>query len=210
MKQFKKILSIMLVFVMGLALNGCGNKTPSDTVKTYMEEAKKGESGNLASLLGQTMDAEESAEDDKDQDETTKKMLNTLKKLTYTINSENINGDSATVNVTVNGPDLSAVMQEYMQRSMEDVFSNIFGDDFMDGDKQQDKSDKILSECLENVNYTERTGSLTLKKSGEEWKIESQEKLAGLLFNLNSSGVDGNNGGSGMPEEVPENSDEEI
>ena len=39
-------------------------------------------------------------------------------------NSENIDGDAAKVNVTLNGPDLAEALSQFMQKAFADVSSN--------------------------------------------------------------------------------------
>ena len=55
MQKLKKIVSIMLLFVLILGVYGCGSKSPSNVVKTYFEELKKGTNGDFAKMLDNSL-----------------------------------------------------------------------------------------------------------------------------------------------------------
>jgi hypothetical protein len=74
-----------------------------------------------------------------------------MQKLTYTINSESINGDSATVNVKVNGPDMSKVMGEFMKRALSTAFSQALSGNKTSDEENNKQYESIFVECLDNV-----------------------------------------------------------
>ena len=98
MKLLKKISIIMTLVLSITAFYGCKSKepSPSDTVKTYFDEIKGADEATISTLLSNVEETDTNS---------SKKMITEIQKLTYTINSESIDGEKATVNVKVNGPD---------------------------------------------------------------------------------------------------------
>ncbi|MBW6410665.1 DUF4878 domain-containing protein [Clostridium weizhouense] len=187
MKNFKKVLSFALVFMLLAGVCGCaGKKTPTNTVKNYLEQVKKGENAEFSKLLNENIEKEDKkTEENKAKfDESEKKMLDSMKKLTYKINSENIEGDSAVVNVTATAPDLAAVIGEFFQKAISVAFSSAFAGTKPSDEENEKMYDKMLSECLDNVKLTERTQDIHLEKVDGEWKITNNDELAKLLVNI--------------------------
>ena len=196
MQKLKKIVSIMLLFVMILGVYGCGSKSPSNVVKTYFEELKKGTNGDLTKMLDNSLESAEKSnksdtKENKLSDESTKKIIDSMAKLTYTINSEKIDGDSATVNLKVNGPDMSKVLAEFMQKAFTTALSKSFSGDKINEEEQNKLFQSILSDCLNNITYAERTGDISLKKSNGEWKIDTDDSLKKLLLGIDASAFNG-------------------
>ncbi|AIY78946.1 DUF4878 domain-containing protein [Clostridium botulinum] len=190
MKKLKKVLSITLVFILLSGICGCAEKqTPSNMVKNYLEEVKKGENADFSKLLNENLEKEDGkAEEDKTKlDESEKKMINSMNKLTYKINSENIDGDSAVVNVTATAPDLAAVIGEFLPKAISVAFSSAFSENNASDEENKKVFDNILSECLDNVTLTERTQDIHLEKVDEEWKITDGNEMAKLLANIDPS-----------------------
>lgn len=192
MQNFKKTVSIMLLFVLIMGVYGCGGKSPSNIVKTYFEELKKGTNGEFTKMLDNSLKSAEKAnksetKENKLSDESTKKIIDSMAKLTYIINSEKIDGDSATVNVKVNGPDMSKVLAEFMQKAFTTALSKSFSGDKINEEEQNKLFQSILSDCLNNITYGERTGDISLKKSNGEWKIDTDDSLKKLLLGIDAS-----------------------
>lgn len=210
MKQFKKVVAIMVLFTVVIAMYGCGTKSPSNTVKEYFEQIKKGENGDFTQLLDNSLgNAEKKDEakkkDNKMSDETNKKLMGTMQKFTYTINSESINGDSATVNVKVNGPDMSKVMSEFIQKAFSTALTQSFSGKNASEEENNKLYEGILSECLDKVTYSDRTGDISLKKVDGEWKITKDDSLTTLLIGMSGSALTGeNNKNSDTKKEVKE------
>lgn len=196
MQNFKKIVSMMLLLVMIVGVYGCGSKSPSNVVKTYFEELKKGTNADFSNMLNSSLQSAEktSKSDSKENslsDESTKKIINSMAKLTYTINSEKIDGDSATVNVKVNGPDMSKVLADFMQKAFTTVLAKSFSGDKMSDEEQSKLFESMLSDSLNNITYSERTGDISLKKSNGEWKIDTDDSLKKLLLGIDASAFSG-------------------
>ncbi|EQB87899.1 hypothetical protein J2Z44_001275 [Clostridium punense] len=190
MKGFKKVVLFIMLITMTIAVYGCSSKTPSNSVKNYLEEVKKGENADFSKLLNQTLakakkDTEKQSEGAPN--ESTKKFMDSLKNLTYTINSEKINGDSATVNVKVNGPDMASVLGDFLQKAFTTAFSQAFSGNNATQEETDKLFDTMLVESMNNMKYTERTGDISLTKTNGEWKINNDDALTKLLVNLDNS-----------------------
>ncbi|HSQ87236.1 DUF5105 domain-containing protein, partial [Romboutsia sp.] len=185
MKRFKKIVSIMLLLTLVVGVSGCSTQSPSDTVKIYFEEVKKGENGDFSKLLNENLNESENKEDFSD--EASKKLMDSMKKLTYTINSEKIDGDSATVNVKVNGPDMATVVAKYMQEAVTMAFSQAFSGNQPTEEESEKLYNSILLKYLEDINYTDRTEDISLTKKDGQWQINDDDALSKLILNIDSS-----------------------
>lgn len=185
MKNLKKLISIMLLFVLVAGVYGCGSKKPSDVVTTYFEEIKKGTNGEFDKLFTNTLNKSEKTENA--YDESTKKLITSMNKITYKINSEKVEGDSATVNVTLNGPEFSKVFGEFMKKAMADALSKAFSEDKATEEENNKLYDKMLCECIDNMTYAERTGDIKLTKTNGEWKIDNDDSLGTLLLGMDMS-----------------------
>lgn len=190
MKGLKRIILMIMLLTLSFGVYGCSSKSPSNTVKNYLEQVKKGENGDFSKLLNQTLDkAKKEKETPKKEasSESTKKITDSMKNLSYTINSEKIDGDSATVNVKVNGPDIATALANFFQKAITNAFSQAFSGN--NGTKEE--SDKLyenmLLESLNDIKYTERTGDISLTKVDGEWKINNNDALTKLLINIDSS-----------------------
>lgn len=194
MKKLKKVVPFLLIFSLLFGVYGCGTKSPSDTTKEYLEEIKKGENGDFSSLLNKTLDNSEGKAAKNNKDESAKILTESMKKITYTINSEKIDGDKAVVNVKVNGPDVASVMVDYMQKALAAAFNEAFSGKEPTKEETEKVYDKLLIECFNNVKYTDRTGDISLTKVDGKWKINGDDSLTKLLININASAFNSKSG----------------
>lgn len=194
MKKLKKLVPFLLIFSLLFGVYGCGTKSPSDTTKEYLEELKKGENGDFSSLLNKTLDNSEAKAAKTNKDESAKILTESIKKLTYTINSEKIDGDKAVVNVKVNGPDVAGVMVDYMQKALAAAFNEAFSGKEPTKEETEKVYDKLLIECFNNVKFTDRTGDISLTKVDGKWKINGDDSLTKLLINIDASAFNSKSG----------------
>lgn len=190
MKNLKKLTAIMLLFVLVAGVYGCGSKKPSDVVTSYFEEIKKGNNAEFDKLLNKTLDESENEDKENAYDESTKKLIDSMSKITYKINSEKVEGDSATVNVSLNGPEFSKVLGEFMKKAMADALSKAFSEEQTSEEENEKLYDSMLSECIDNMTYADRTGDIKLTKTDGEWKIDSDDSLGALLLGMDMSAFD--------------------
>lgn len=179
MRKLKKICSIITMLILVVGICGCG-KSPSKVVSDYLDKVKTGENSSFSEMLNKSVKEESKKEDN----ESEKKVMESIKKVTYKINSETIDGNNAKVNVTVNGPDLAAVLAEYMKTALSDAFSEAFSGNSMSEEETNKHFEEILSKCMDNVKYTERTGDIELTKSDNGWELKDTNQLLKLIVNL--------------------------
>ncbi|MEG2936644.1 MAG: DUF4878 domain-containing protein [Clostridium sp.] len=169
-------LMIMMIFSIAL-LTGCGAKSPTDVVTTYFSEIKKGDNAEVEKLLSESMDEELENEDDTDKEENPeieKAMKNLMKKLDAKVVSEEINEDTAMVEVEVSGVNYSNILLQVFQESFANMFSGV--------EMTDEEMDNMLLEKMKAAEVEDRTGVVNLTKSDDQWKIETDEDLMGLVL----------------------------
>lgn len=183
MKLLKKISIIMTLVLSITAFYGCKSRepSPSDTVKTYFDEIKGADEATISTLLSNVEETDTNS---------SKKMITEIQKLTYTINSESIDGEKATVNVKVNGPDMAAVIATSIQEMFTSVLSQAFSGTEMTEAEQNKLYDDIMVKALDGVTFTDRTGDITLEKSENGWEITSDNEITKLIMNIDPTTFD--------------------
>lgn len=183
MKLLKRISIIMTLVLSITAFYGCKSKepSPSDTVKTYFDEIKGADEATISTLLSNVEETDTNS---------SKKMITEIQKLTYTINSESIDGEKATVNVKVNGPDIAAVIATSIQEMFTSVLSQAFSGTEMTETEQNKLYDDIMVKALDGVIFTDRTGDITLEKSENGWEITSDNEITKLIMNIDPTTFD--------------------
>ncbi|WP_195954116.1 hypothetical protein [Clostridium tertium] len=186
MKLLKRISIIMTLVLSITAFYGCKSKepSPSDTVKTYFDEIKGADEATISTLLSNVEETDTNS---------SKKMITEIQKLTYTINSESIDGEKATVNVKVNGPDIAAVIATSIQEMFTSVLSQAFSGTEMTEAEQNKLYDDIMVKALDGVTFTDRTGDITLEKSENGWEITSDNEITKLIMNIDPTTFDPDN-----------------
>ena len=188
MKILKKVSLLIAAIVMTtLLLQGCGSKTPTDIVNEYLSKVQRGDS-NVEELFAIGNDE---VDDKKDSDSLSQETQNNLqdkfKEITYKINSESIDGDSAKVNVTVNGMDLNIVFTKVIQEAFSFAIGQAFTGTQMTDEENNAYFESLLNKHLEEVTYSERTGDISLIKENDEWKIQEDESILKLLIGIDNS-----------------------
>ncbi|NFO55931.1 DUF4878 domain-containing protein [Clostridium botulinum] len=194
MNKLKKILPIIVLFALIIGIYGCGTQSPTNVVKSYLEEVKKGENSDFTNLLNdkldKTEDKGEPTKDDQYSNETTKQLIATMNKITYTVKSEKIDGDSAVVNIDINGPDISKVMSEFMQKAFSTALAQSFSGNEISKEEQNKLFEDILTESIKNTTYVDRTGDISLTKIDGKWKVNNDDSLSTLLIGMKASTFD--------------------
>ena len=179
MKKIKLYVLVTCVMLISLVISGCQAQSPSDTIKLFLEGVKHSSTGDFSQLMDEaTVTNQELAP------EVQTKIHEITQQITYHINSEVIDGEVATVNVTVNGPDLAKVLMDYQNKiilmSREQNHSS--------EESQQQINLAILLEVLNEVQFFDRTADIKLNKKNDSWQIgEHNESLLYVILNLQSS-----------------------
>ena len=110
-----------------------------------------------------------------------------MKRLTYKINSEEVNGDTAIVNVTVNSMDLGWVFAKVIQESFSYALAQAFSGMEISDEEGERYINDLTIKYLDEVSYSEKTDNILLNKVDDEWKIDENESLTKLVIGIDSS-----------------------
>lgn len=191
MRKHLRKLALLSLFIMSMTfLYGCQPDGPSGAVETFLKEVKKGDKadpkivGDVLKGTLRSINAEENAAEGTMSPEVTQKLSEVVKNLEYKINSENIQGDKATVNVTVTRPDIGSVIVTSIQKVLSLTYSDsVSGNPRSDTEIEKLYNESLL-ESLDEVKYTDQVGDIDLEKKNDEWVIINTDKLTKLLFNI--------------------------
>lgn len=196
MRLIKKIICISLGVMLLLGVSGCGfdkakERTPTEAVSQSLDSIKSGDSEKIQDMLSENLPINIKGNLGFKEllPKSSEKMKDSLKKITYNINSENINGDKAVVNVTVNGPDLKELFDTLISDVVKDIKSGELRITKVDIDKISKKYDNKFSELAKNIQTTERTGDIELEKKNGKWVADTDD-LCELSVNIDSDDYD--------------------
>lgn len=190
MNYLKRIVCFLTAVILVVAVSGCGTKGPGKVMSETLDSIKKGDDKAVSEILDSQIQAEEGTNSENVDSE--KKMIEAVKKISYKINSETIDGNSATVNVTVNGPDIADALSQFMEKALSDALSSAFSGDTMTEAETDEKYDKMFAEILDNVKFSDRTMDIEMVKDNNEWKIKDENDLIKLVTNIDPVAFDEN------------------
>lgn len=193
MRNFKRLALVLVMMLSTVLLYGCGGKTPTAVVNEYFEKVKSGNTDvqKLFSMVEEETEGaegnEEASESDNFSEEVKNKLLEKIKDITYTVNSETIDGDNAKVNVTVKGMDLNIVLGKVIQESFSFVFAQAFSGTEMTEEESNNYFNSLFSKYIDEVTYSERTLDVELTKVDKEWRIKEGDTISKLLLGIDES-----------------------
>lgn len=182
MNYLKKLICFMAAIILVATVSGCGSKSPSNVLSGKFDNLKNGDENTISDVLDSEIKNEEL--NDYNYTDSENSMIEAVKKTTYKVNSEKVDGDSATVNVTVNAPDLTDAFTQFMERVFSDALSNAFSGNTETEEEIDAKYDKILSEIVQNVKFSDRTMDIEMVKEEKEWKIKNDNDIIKLVTNI--------------------------
>lgn len=190
MKGVKKLLSVFVTFMIAVTITGCGGKSPTEIVSEKLDSVKLLDSSEFSQIFGETISKDESDKDSNESfSESTKKMKEFIKNITYKVNSETIEGDTAKVNVTLNGPDISEALNQFIDKAFAEAFSQAFSEQTLSDEEANAKYDKMFAEILNGMKNTDRTMDIELIKENNEWKVKNENDLIKLVINIDPDKV---------------------
>ena len=189
MKFFKKISLVLVLLLSTISLYGCGKESPTDVVDNYFKIVEEG-AANPELLIASGAETGDNIEDDAFPKEIQIKLLEKMKKITYEVNSENIDGDNAEVNVTVKGLDLNTVLGKVFEEAFEFAFAQELSGIQMTDEESEAYFNTLFNKYLDEATYSERTLDISLIKGDEGWEIEENDKLMKLLLGIDESTFD--------------------
>lgn len=184
MKYLNKLMSLIMILVLILGLYGCGNKTPSNVVDETLDSIKSGKNKVFSQVINSKVgDSGKNSDTEQVYSKSMSKFMDSIKKITYKVNSETIDNDIAKVNVTLNGPDFEAVLSQFMDKASTDALSG----NAINNEETDTKYDEMLSEALDNAEPCERTMDIELIKDDKGWKIKNENDLLKLVADIDTS-----------------------
>lgn len=191
MKNLKKLAVILVFLLSTVSLYGCGSNSPTDVVNEYFKKVKSGDSDiqNLFTMVEEDakQENEEALDNESFSEETQNKLLEKMKEITYTVNSETIDGDNAKVNVTVKGMDFNIVLGKAMQEAFSYLFTQAFSGIEMTDEQSDAYFNELINKHLDEVTYSERTEDVELTKVDKDWKIKEGSAISKLLLGIDES-----------------------
>lgn len=199
MKILKRYLSIILILVIGVGVTACGNSTPTSEVEEVLEGLRAGKREEVKVLVTDAINKsilgnseELSKEVPSGMTEETQDLLNkVLGKMSYKINSENIENEKATVNVTLKGGNISKAFKGYLG----DLLTLAYTSDVLSTTPKDEYFllvNSIFYEKLKAIEYEDRSGDINLTKNGEKWVVENDVAFFELLLGVTGDNVAGN------------------
>lgn len=176
----RKKLAILIITILslGMILVGCKSKTPTEVVNAYFTQLKNEDSEQAGEFIESTISQTDEEASDKTTNESDKVMEEALKlylsKIDAKVLSEEISGDNATVEVEINGPNISNIMGEVIDESLADAFSGKETDEYY--------ISQIFLEKVESSKSETRSGKVNLIKEGNEWKVKSDDEIVNLIL----------------------------
>lgn len=200
MKMLKRFLIIMLTIVMVVGITACGKSTPTSEVEKVLEGLAAGKRDEINILVTDAINksifggSEELSEEVQGgMTEETQDLLNGIVgKMEYKINSEKIDGEKATVNVTLKGGNISKAFKGYLG----DLLTLAYTSDVLATTPKEEYFllvNSLFYEKLKVIEYEDRSMDVNLTKAGYKWKVENDAAFFDLL--LGNTG--GNVAGSG-------------
>ncbi|WP_294407028.1 hypothetical protein [uncultured Clostridium sp.] len=190
MNYLKKIMCFLTSVILVVALSGCGAKSPSNVLSEKLDSIKKGDNKAISEILESQIQDEEGSTFENTEIE--KNMIAAIQKITYKINSETIDGNSAKVNVTVNGPDVADALSQFIDEAFSYALSNAFSEDSMTDEEMNAEYEKMFAEILENVKFSDRTMDIEMVKENNEWKVKDDNDLIKLVTNIDPDAFEEN------------------
>lgn len=189
MKKGKKILFAVIMGMLSITLISCGGAKPKKLLEDTFTQIKGNvndvnikyfELGTQREGLGQTSEFLDSE---------AKELINkAFSQLQFKINSEHVDGNTATFNVSVVGPNISLVLSNTSVKRTMSLNSTTVNEDGTE--VQVDMSDsnlndilrKALIESFEGIKTDDRTETITLTKVEGQWQIEENDEFVQLIL----------------------------
>lgn len=186
----RKAVHILFILAIITMFMGCSNKA-ENVVNDYFKKVQNGEV-KFEDLIEQPMEDKviDKIESDKFSKQYIDKMYsefdNNIKNVKYKINSHSINGDEATVNVTVIGDNLSNNFKQLLTQTVKYVVQQAY----LDNKMSQEEVNKYISNLISEIGQatsSERTSDITLEKVNGKWQVKNDSSLTELI-----TGIDNN------------------
>ena len=199
MKKRIALLTAILLLVMMFC--ACGAPSPTKTVDTFLTAIKDQNSETIASvyengsfdLLENSNDGTNGFIEDEFSEELQNAIMEKVLSFDYELFDEKINGDTATVKVTMSTYNLGAAMDEFMEQyitqALQMAFSGASDEDI------EELANTLFAEQIEKAEkYYSGTAVIDLTKDDDGWKVDGLDDtgefmnilLGGLIDSLDN------------------------
>ena len=199
-----KVISLVVIAVLSslclVGLSGCAGPSPTEVTQQFLDGIKNNDTESIQEVYGgdtSTMLSawQEDTTSEEMQDLYQNTLMPKLREFDYEVSNEQINGDTATVDVTITtyavGDAFSSFLSDYMNQAVTLAFSGASEDDLTV------LAESILDSKINSMekSYTD-TVTISLTKSDNAWKVDALQEdgevedalLGGLLTIINSYG----------------------
>lgn len=181
-------IAVLCALCIGLA--GCGGPSPTDVTKQAIEAVKAqdtdalakvyaGDAANISTdMFASTTESEELADSSDltdDQQQVVKDFYGKLLDFDYTVSDEQVDGDSATVKVTVNTYNFGSIFSKAVQDTLSTAFMYMFS---TDQDAAQKATTQAMIDSLDTQmkSLTDKdksaTATVSLEKQDGNWVVQ--------------------------------------
>lgn len=187
-KCVKKVIAVSVaVLTVGVMLYGCAGETssPKTVVNDYFKGISKGDDKKVTELLSEApVDFNQGLVESSDENikKAQKIVIDNFKKITWTTGEEKIEGDKATVDVKVKGPNMMKALESYISKALEEGLKAAFSGEEITTEKTEEMVNKMLVEAMEKMEIDEREGKISLIKKEGQWKIEQNSELIKVIW----------------------------
>lgn len=179
----KKIIAIITLLIMAASLCACGGPSPTETVDTFLTGIKTQDNEAIQSVYSddefefvEELDLEDEDADSELNKVFTEKLFPMLTSFEYTLSNEVIDGDHATVDVTIKTYNFGNAFSSFFTDYLTQAFALAFSDA---SDEDMDKlGATLLSGELDNLTEmnTEKTATIELSAIDDGWVIDEFEE----------------------------------
>ncbi|MFR5266581.1 hypothetical protein [Clostridium sp.] len=187
-KCVKKVIAVSVaVLTAGVMLYGCAGETssPKTVVNDYFKGISKGDDKKVTELLSEApVDFNQGLVESFDENikKAQKIVIDNFKKITWTTGEEKIEGDKATVDVKVKGPNMMKALESYISKALEEGLKAAFSGEEITTEKTEEMVNKMLVEAMGKMEIDEREGKISLIKKEGQWKIEQNSELIKVIL----------------------------
>ncbi len=158
----------IIILILGLAMFiiSCGGGSPKSKLESIMGNIQKGNLEEISEVSSNVKIDEIIP------------LKEGFSKITYKINSEQVNENQAVINITVKTPDMSPFLQEYMGKLfpliMNELKSGKSQEEIIKSPELKKVAEEFFKEKFKSdqLKYTEKTMDVNLKKENGKWELE--------------------------------------
>lgn len=190
MRNFKFIL-VLLSITLIFSFIGCGSK-PADAAEKYFSDVQSGDK-SLETMLSEISNIEMDKIESKDisrndidqfNKKAAAKFSDNFKSIVYKVNDTKADSDTATINVTIIGPDFSKVYNNLFVQTIKYIAQQRNLNKEMSESDIDNYVDDLFSHNVGDLSNSERTADIHLVKEKDKWTVKVDEDLLKVLLGI--------------------------